>query len=178
MWEFLVFGSLGFWILSAIGFILVLAFIVEDKPARASGIIFTYLVLSYIFGQAGHWAVVTYILANPLTAIFWVLSYFAAGVVWGTIKWYFFLLKERDRGVIEPPQVRDHRRKVGTWMGYWPFSLLWSMMGDVLTRAWKFIIRRWSGLAQSMSDRMFPEGARKLREAEEERKARSLRSRA
>jgi hypothetical protein len=178
MWELFLFGSLGFWLLSSLGFILMLGFIVMDRPARASGVLFTYLALSYFFGHASSWSIVTYTLANPLGACLWILGYFAAGIVWGFIKWYFFLLDQRDRGATEPPQVQHYRRKILAWMGYWPLSLLWSMLGDVLTRAWKFILRRLTGIMQSMSNRMFPEGAKALQDEVEEQKSRLRRSRA
>jgi hypothetical protein len=66
-----------------------------------------------------------------------------------------FLQERGATGMMKPPQVRDYKGKVTHWMTYWPFSLIWFLIHDPITRFFKTLFNFMSGTFQSISNRMF-----------------------
>ena len=109
-----------------------------------------------------------------------VAAYFAAGAMWGVVKWYFWLKKTKrklmsfksehpnwtDSDLIRvirvagiggnfPPDVSDHKAKIMGWMMLWPASMVWTMLNDPVRRIFEEIYDRIGGGLQAMSDRVF-----------------------
>lgn len=65
--------------------------------------------------------------------------------------------RERRRsfanGVI--PKAGDHKGRIMTWMCYWPWSAVWTMINDPVKRLFKQIYLQIQGLLQSISNRAF-----------------------
>jgi hypothetical protein len=93
--------------------------------------------------------------------------YISIGIVWSFVKWYFFLLKKRDRLkellVYSPdmrisiPSAAEYKGRIISWMTYWPFSGVWTIINDPIKRLFKYIYGRFNNLYQAMSNNMFSE---------------------
>jgi hypothetical protein len=53
------------------------------------------------------------------------------------------------------PKARDHKAKILTWMTYWPWSMVWTLINDPVKRLFKYIYRSIQELLQSISNRAF-----------------------
>ena len=53
------------------------------------------------------------------------------------------------------PKVSDHKGRIMTWMCYWPWSFVWTMINDPVKKLFRQIYLRIQGLLQSISDRAF-----------------------
>lgn len=56
-----------------------------------------------------------------------------------------------------PPKAVRHANDIIRWGCYWPFSLFWTVVGDILLRLWRFIYFQISHVLQAISNRMFKE---------------------
>jgi hypothetical protein len=145
---------------------------------------FIMLLFSIIFFFKFHvGALLTFIAHNPGRVFLYVLGYFAAGAIWGCIKWYLFVRRKlaeyeekkaqflHERGVKEftpelaayffdrnsgsVPQVYSHKGDIILWMTYWPFSILWSLLADFVQEAFRIFYNFASTYLQRLSDRLF-----------------------
>lgn len=56
----------------------------------------------------------------------------------------------------------DHKERITTWMAFWPFSALGTLLDDLLFRVWEALYGFCSGLFQRVSDAVFADvGAKK-----------------
>jgi hypothetical protein len=182
-WELLVFGSWLFWSTGFIAVLLILAAIEYERPGRAFGVIAAFFGLCYFFGDIAQWSLFSTIANAPwYTVPLWVIGYFLAGTIWFFFKWYLFLTdryeKDLAAGVspedMDVPQVWQYKNKLLTWACYWPFSVVWTVLGDLVKRIFQIILRKVQHLLQSMSNSVFKEAyqAEQLKKAQElERKA-------
>jgi hypothetical protein len=53
------------------------------------------------------------------------------------------------------PQARRHKGQVLTWMTYWPWSLVWTVINDPVRKAFLEIYRHMHDHLQAISDRAF-----------------------
>jgi hypothetical protein len=53
------------------------------------------------------------------------------------------------------PQPRKHKARILTWMTYWPWSFIWTMLNDPIKRFFKAIYYRLAAFLARMSDKMF-----------------------
>ncbi len=92
------------------------------------------------------------------------IGYLLVGSLWSIVKWYFYLLKIRDR--VKESSHDKNTRPVDTyarynmdkligWIGHWPFSMIGSLFGDVLTRIVTSIYRVLSGLYDRVANSVF-----------------------
>lgn len=84
----LAFGTLWFWLLSFVIFVAITALVENDEGVWAT-IVFIGTVLSLNF--LSKIPILDYIKTNPLHTLAYVGIYFAVGIVWTLIKWYFFV---------------------------------------------------------------------------------------
>lgn len=66
------------------------------------------------------------------------------------------------RGRSLPPKVTEHKSALVTWMAYWPLSLTWMLIDDLifglwrtLTRLYEYIYAQLGGTFQAISDKLF-----------------------
>ena len=97
------------------------------------------------------------------------ISYFIVGAIWTVTKWYFFLLKEKDKcleknkdrdnwhqwATIDPPKVSDHKSNIMLWMSYWPISAIWTIINDPIKKLFTLIFNKIKNGMQAMSDNIF-----------------------
>lgn len=60
------------------------------------------------------------------------------------------------------PQVRTHKDDIVRWMTFWPFSFIWTMIDDPITRSFRFMFNSIKGLLQDISDQRFKNASTKL----------------
>lgn len=99
---------------------------------------------------------------NLTSIVKFLIVYFFVGALWSIVKWYFYLLKVRDKMLTrkqkERPSesyARNNKVRIFSWIGHWPFSLVGTFFGDFLSRIVNAIYLMLSGLYDSMADRVF-----------------------
>ena len=176
MSEALVFGTIGFWIATSIMFFFVCLCICNEKELHDIGAFLFLAVFFNVVYFCGNSESLNkcgiYLFNNPLTLFEIVFGYFLAGTVWSVVKWYFFLLNKRDEyiqhikdfipnNIVKKPYppcvpvVSDYKRAIITWMIYWPFSMVCTILNDPVRRMFNFIYYKIHDYMQSMSDKMF-----------------------
>ncbi len=53
------------------------------------------------------------------------------------------------------PRARDNKGRIMTWMVYWPWSFVWTMIDDPIRKFFKMIYNRIQGVLESISERAF-----------------------
>jgi hypothetical protein len=84
----------------------------------------------------------TFIKDNPLPSLLLGIGYFIAGAVWSVVKWWFaekarVRRAKRDHGEKyrnSKTQTVKYKSTVLVWIGYWPFSLVWTLLSDPFKR--------------------------------------------
>jgi hypothetical protein len=56
---------------------------------------------------------------------------------------------------IERPLAKDNKGRIIFWMSYWPFSGIWTLINDPITRMYRFIWYRLGEAFENMSKAMF-----------------------
>jgi len=166
MMELFAFGTIGFWILSAVLFVMVIISLEYEEwgggVATASFIGF-FLILYFFGGKEFVMGIGSYIKHNTGTIIGFGLAYLGIGLVWSFVKWYFYLLGKKDYITennvthIENyiPKAKDNKGRIISWMSYWPFSAFWTIINDPIKRMFRFIYARFENLYDKMEKKMF-----------------------
>ena len=105
---------------------------------------------------------------NNLAEIFkFLIFYFMIGGLWSIAKWYFYLLRVRDRqkNWITPKEekrkrpdasyARNNKGRIMGWIGHWPFSMIGSLIGDVLARVVESIFNVLRSLYDRIGNHVF-----------------------
>jgi hypothetical protein len=53
------------------------------------------------------------------------------------------------------PRASKHKARIATWVSYWPWSMLWSLLGDVLKRFGKWTFTLFHDLYESISKKAY-----------------------
>ncbi len=174
--ELFLIGSVGFWILIAVEFIVLLAVTEHEKPGWGLvSIISLALLLRYL----GNYSVLNEVLEHPKEALAFVFGYFVMGTLWAVLKWFLFVRVKRDQFLAAKeeyaksperdyghekgtpilieweqsrvranllnhkgkpaPLAREHKAQILHWMAYWPWSALWTVIHDAVTKTYKVI---------------------------------------
>lgn len=62
---------------------------------------------------------------------------------------------EESKITSEPPSARMNKDRIVCWMSFWPASMLWSVLNDMIVRIFNEIYRWISVTLQQISDRAF-----------------------
>ena len=196
-------GTIWFWLLLFIDFCIITA-LVENE----SGVWATIVFLGSLFGLNFLWKlpIIDSVKANPGHTAILVLSYFAIGVVWSIVKWYFFVhnkmvkyntfkadfLKDQKADAMTPelaakfmdhlsnrydarndgitgaaPLASEHKASLTRWGTYWPFSIIGTLLNDVVRRTWEYIYEMLQTTYQRMSEAIFKSATADVKMAEE-----------
>lgn len=179
MFEFLLFGSMvWFWILFGVWSLALFISVEMDGPIYAAGITLAFFGLFAIWGVLpGGGSLLALLAAQPHLIVFGCVAFFVLGTVWAVVKWWFFVRDLADKrreqiakadllggapgknikvfGLITKPVVRDHKSRIMTWMCFWPFSMVWTLINDPIRRIFKAIYSRIKGMLQRIADRAF-----------------------
>lgn len=183
--QFLIFGTLWFYISVSISIALVFYFLESaltvDYKDVGGGIATTIVLLVFgalyfFFGSKQDiYDIGTFIKNNPGKIFLYALLYVLIGVVWSFVKWYFFLLNRRDEMVKEylhndgygtptTPTASKNKSRITTWMTYWPFSATWTLINQPIKRTFKFMYSSFEKLFSQMSTSMFSDLQKKVEE--------------
>ncbi len=175
-------GALGlwFWALAAVVILAAIISVENEKftvttPVVVVGIAALIWLSKFdVFGWARH---------NLGTIATAVAIYLAVGVVYGVIRYMFYVHKIADRlaefandygynvaaltksqassfanreGLRNfPLKVADSKGRITFWMIYWPFSAPWTLINEPVTRFFNFAYGRIAGLLQGVANRAF-----------------------
>jgi hypothetical protein len=194
MSELIIFGSIGFWIglIIAIGLIIYFleSALSDDRDNgggfKATLVVGGFILLYFLFGSREH--VIDgfkYIGSHTGTILFLFGLYIAAGVAWAFAKWYFFLLSKREElaGKIKSmyvdsttdaskfiPTANKNKARIISWMTYWPFSGLWTLVNDPVKKAFQVAYGRVESYFDRISNSMFADQKLALEEKISQRK--------
>ena len=203
-----VIGSLGFWLLLAVEFIILLALVEYEKPFLGFLSLVGVAALLQAFGDL---SLLELVKQQPMYAAGGAVAYSVAGAFWAIFKWYFFVknrkeeylkakaeFEERTRAYKEKeaearaqdvkvthfnsdhigdrlndwersfdrarflnkkqtlvPLPGEHKHRILVWIGYWPWSMLWTLINDSVKRLYKFIYENISGTLLRISNAVF-----------------------
>lgn len=94
MFELLVVGSIGFWVLLGLEFIVLLALTEYERPGWG---IFSIVVVGLLLRFFGGIGVFDYVWNNPRLILFYFLGYLVAGIAWAVVKWWFFVRDQKEK---------------------------------------------------------------------------------
>lgn len=176
MFEILLFGLPLFWYAFTIFAGIILFSLETDNGFVSSLAVIGFVLALWLFGDIG----ALFTLTGISTLLSLVVVYLFIGALWSVAKWLFFLWEAKawytknkarmdddlKRGYFEgnryfrdhkdfPPRAARHKAQIMLWIAYWPFSMVWTLLNDPITRAVKAIYNALGGLMQRMSDRVF-----------------------
>lgn len=167
MFELLTIGTIWFWILISIAAIFIFISLEYDDWG-GSGATTTMLIsglLLWFFGGRSIFISIWDMLTNHTGEFFaYVSCYIFIGVIWSFVKWYFYLLNTKESiqynlkhssNYIRIPKASEHKGAIISWMCYWPFSGIWTLINDPVKRFFKWVYSRFENVYQKMSDKMF-----------------------
>lgn len=173
MMQFLLFGTFWFWfiIVICVAIVIRLAEAFEEHPESGwAG--FTILITLVLLSIFGNWEffkkILLFVKDNPFTIFGCILIYIIIGIVWSFFKWYNYLRKIRDeikdkreRGSSPTstpiPKFDEEKALIISWMTYWPFSMLWTLMHNLIRDVFNFISDQLKGAYEKVIKNLFKE---------------------
>jgi hypothetical protein len=158
--HFLLFGSAWFWIVLLVAVILMMTATEKGSGFGATITFLITIVAFWIFGNGESFgSLLSYGINHPWMTISIIIAYFVFGTGWAVLKWYFFLIDERDKTkedtFIYAPKVVDHKGNILLWMFYWPFSAVWTVVDHPIKKIFLSIFNLIKNRMQAMSDGIF-----------------------
>ena len=176
--EILVFGTLWFWLTAAVAAILIIVFLELALTGRNSEytdngggtwstiVVIAFIMAYYFLGSKQDVIDIgNYIKDNPWKILGWMGMYLGVGLVWSLFKWYFFLVKRKERLLSystkkklskdDIPKAADNKSRIITWMTYWPFSAFWTMIDEPVKKFFRFVYSKTEKIFQKMSDLVY-----------------------
>lgn len=169
-------GTLWFWILFGVASCLIIFFL-EDAlrynrdiggGTKSTLVILAVLILYYFLGSREDiFNLLTFVKDHPFLTLSRIGMYIGVGVIWSFFKWFFYLTNIKEKLLskynndltkiyeYEIPAAADNKSRIITWMSYWPFSALWTLINEPFRKTFKFIYSKIEGIFQAMSDRIF-----------------------
>jgi len=95
--------------------------------------------------------------------------YFAVGILWSIIKWYWYVgdevnrvkdqrsanqsdeswKEELKRRIPSPARYKD---RIMRWIGYWPISVFWFVVHDLVMDVLNFLYNRFAGVYRKITE--------------------------
>lgn len=102
----------------------------------------------------------TYTYENPLPVALGAVAYFSVGAIWSVIKWWFAEKARVRRAKKDWGDTWRNRKTVAgayrstvlVWIGYWPFSLVWTLVSDPFRRMVHWIYDELNRVYQRITD--------------------------
>jgi hypothetical protein len=174
--EFIIFGTLWFWVFLA-GLTGLIIYALESalygSKDNGGGIWATVLIVGgfvayyYLGSKQDVVNILTYVKDHPLHIILGFLGYVVVGLVWAFFKWYFFVSsklayhEERKKDyngkhhTFTVPTARDNKYRIMSWMYYWPFSAFWTLSTKPFKRAFDYVYEKTGGMFDKIAAKMF-----------------------
>lgn len=151
LFEFFALGTLGFWILISLISITFVACIENDHYtfptilALAIGTIYWKPLMAFV---------------NWQSLAIGVLVYVVVGVLWSVFRWFRYVKDLTNKYKKNPSEsalstlkyaldVSDNKSRITAWIAYWPWSLLWNIIGDLCVTVYEQI----EGVYQKITDK-------------------------
>jgi hypothetical protein len=182
MAELFVFGTLWFWLLTAIALFFT-GWIAEESGIGATICLIFYVGLLHFGGNN----IVSLILAQPWVVVALFAGYFVLGTVWGVLKWAIYVRGKRDELIdkirnfctsrnmpfnlpidkdlwdayckhhtVEGiPKIHEHKTLFMRWVGFWPLNLVFTLFNDLFRNICRHIYYSLAQHLQQMADRIF-----------------------
>jgi hypothetical protein len=166
MLTFLAFGTLWYWLFLSVA--VLIGIICVEATESGGGATVTLIISLVLFGNIRDYRA---LLQDPSRLIVFLAIYFAAGIGWSLLKWYFFVRKSLNDYLdktrtgdmyFKPssvaawqPQASQHKGDIIRWMSYWPLSIVGTMFTDVISKLWNHIFYAFRNLFQKISDHVF-----------------------
>lgn len=191
--EFLIFGTVWFWILFLGASFLIIWFL-ENALGRSKdsggGMLSTITLIAaiavyYFLGSSQD--VINfflYVKDHPIFSLLRVGAYIGIGLVWSIFKWYFFLRNKAESLTAQMdeypastsfsekdfPKAKDNKARIISWMSYWPFSAFWTLLNEPIKKTYKYIYSKIEGLYDKMTEKIFAELKKKIQDRLDSRK--------
>jgi len=151
---FMFAAGIWFWLLFIVMSIAIIGAIEIESGVAAflsilSGIIILWLFSGHITPSFS--GTIEWLNQHWLQCIIYVASYALIGVLWSSVKLYFYThnladkLKtdytdqaDRDRSWKIQTNLRVLRGRLMCWMTYWPWSLFWTLINDPIKHFYRF----------------------------------------
>lgn len=177
MWtEFFIFGTIWFWILLGVTALIITSLIeVEFEKGDTNGrgatiTLIAFTVIYYFMGSSEHiMNIIYFIRDNPFNILGYLAGYYAIGVAWSMVKWYFFL-KFKAAEMLErldkyshldydkedlTPSARSKKGTIIAWMSYWFFSMIWTLLHKFVREAFQFLYIKFESVYNRISTSVF-----------------------
>ena len=92
--DLFIIGSIWFWLLSGVWFIALVIFLDCEKGTQATLTMIAFFAALVLLGDFNP---LPWMKLHALESIALVVGYFAAGAAWSFVKWYFYVLRIKDR---------------------------------------------------------------------------------
>jgi hypothetical protein len=174
--DFITSGTIGFVIFTILFLVFIIAALEVDtytEKDKGGGFLATVIVIGafvcyYFFGSSQQiHDLFFYFKAHIGIAIGFFLLYFVFGVVWSFFKWFFFLRRRRDNllnihrvkanglNIDDIPLAKDNTNRLASWITYWPFSAIWTLLNDPVRKFVRFLVETFGGFYDRMSQSAF-----------------------
>jgi hypothetical protein len=147
MISIFLFGTFWFWLLAIITVICIVASVEADE-ANSWGII-TLLAAGAIFYFGGNAIAfmdfINYAAQHPIVIVLGFFAYLILGTAYSFLKWYLrlthlkMLYKNDYRFYKSKFEVSSNKQRILNWMIYWPFSGIWTLIDEPITKGFKRI---------------------------------------
>ena len=153
---------------TAVVYVLMTVAVENEYGFAATICLIGYLaVLQLFFGVDVLGFVKTFPIHLACAAIVYVLC----GLGWSIFKWYWYVTKEVDK--LKERYPKDYETKTKTWlealeryvpkpnsektriigwMGYWPLSLVWFLVDDIVKEIFNWLYYRFAAIYQKITD--------------------------
>ena len=161
MLEMFVFGTFWFWAFCLIEFIGLMVFVNKEHGFPA---FITLLFGIFWFNWVSQIPILRYVIDNPKIIMIGIATYIVIGVVWSIIKYTLHIrkLKREYENKLktqsykpDKPDFKSTASEITIWMAYWPFSMLWSVMSDLVINIFETIQDALKGLYKSIYENAF-----------------------
>lgn len=159
--------------------LLLFFFVVQEMDFQAVASLAIFGLVTHYFGGVDY---VAYVRTHGVMILEFAAAYLVSGAAWSVVKWFFFCrdLKQKYLGYKAdyfrhhvtgtpaqshsyatqftgdvPPSAQDHKSQIVSWIGYWPVSLIWTLLDDFLTKVFKEIYNVLSGVFQRIANSQF-----------------------
>lgn len=177
MANLIIIGSVWFWIVCGLALCSIVWFLesalYDEYKDNGGGLQVTFLLIGlavayYFFGSKEQVvSVLEYVRDHPFKLFGWIALYLFLGVIWAFVKWYFFLHKRKDIQMednkhrtdktLKIPTAADNKYRILTWMNYWVFSVIWTVLDEPVKRFFNFIFKRLESWFDKVSKSVFNE---------------------
>ena len=118
------------WFFISLFIVLILEVITTEKESPGWGLIwfFGWLVAAVAFSDFRPWK---WTAEHWLLSILLVVLYISAGVAWSIVKWSWYVSNAVKTLVgvdYLDPARSENKRRIVTWMMWWPFSVSWWLL--------------------------------------------------